>query len=216
MMKNEKVSKLYMYCVVLFVTCLLISNVAAVKLVNLGPLTLTAAVVLFPITYIVNDILAEVYGYRKAKMSIYIGFIMNLLMVVFFQITIAMKHPVFFEHQTAYATILGNTPRLLMASLLAYLVGSTLNAKTLVTMRHHTKNKNNNFGLFLRCIVSTAVGESIDSIIFVTVAFIYTMPMDAMLLMILTQAGFKTAYEIVIFPFTNLIINKVKKIENTI
>ena len=127
-----------------------------------------------------------------------------------------MKHPVFFEHQTAYATILGNTPRLLVASLLAYLVGSTLNAKTLVTMRNRAKDKSNNFGLFLRCITSTAVGEFIDSIIFVTIAFIYTLPMDAMMLMIATQAAFKTSYEIIIFPFTNLIINKVKKIENII
>ena len=206
----KTVSKNYLILVIVYVACLLISNITAVKTFAVGPITLPSAVLLFPITYIANDLLAEVFGYQKAKFAVYMGFAMNLLMVVYFQLTILLPTPDFFTLQEAYASILGNTPRLLVASMAAYLVGSVLNAKIMVTMRDVAQNGK---GLFARCILSTAAGELCDSVIFITIGFVGSMPLQSMITMVFTQAAFKTLYEIVVFPLTNLIVKKVKKIE---
>ena len=210
--KPTKVSTLYMVLVTVYVACLLISNVTAVKTFSFGPFSLPAAVLLFPVVYIVNDLLAEVYGFKKAKLAIYLGFIHNLFMVSYFAIAIALPVGPFFGAQEAFATILGSTPRMLIASLTAYFVGSTLNAKVLVSMRDASKS-NGDFALFARCITSTFVGEACDSLIFITIAFIGVMPVEQLLTMILTQAVFKTLYEMIVFPLTNVIIKKVRSIE---
>ena len=211
--KNKNVSTLYMVLVTVYVACLLISNVTAVKTFSLGPFNLPAAVLLFPVVYIVNDLLAEVYGFKKARKAIYLGFALNLFMVAYFTLAIALPAGPFFGAQEAFATILGSTPRMLIASLAAYLVGSTLNAKILVTMRDAAKS-NGSFALFARCITSTFVGELCDSLIFITIAFLGTMPYNQILVMVLTQALFKTFYEMVVFPVTNVVIKKVRSIEN--
>ena len=211
--KLAKVSTLYMVLVTVYVACLLISNVTAVKTFSLGPFNLPAAVLLFPVVYIVNDLLAEVYGFKKARFAIYMGFALNLLMVGYFTLAIALPAGPFFGAQEAFATILGSTPRMLIASLAAYLVGSTLNAKILVTMRDAAKS-NGNFALFARCITSTFVGEVCDSLIFITIAFVGSMPINQILVMVLTQALFKTIYEMIVFPATNVIIKKVRSIES--
>ena len=210
--KLTKVSTLYMVLVTLYVACLLISNVTAVKTFSLGPFSLPAAVLLFPVVYIVNDLLAEVYGFKKARNAIYLGFILNLFMVAYFTLTIALPAGPFFGAQDAYATILGSTPRMLIASLVAYFVGSTLNAKIMVSMRDASKGKGG-FALFARCIVSTFFGELCDSLIFITIAFIGAMPIKQILTMAITQALFKTLYELVVFPVTNVVIKKVRGIE---
>lgn len=212
-LKNTKVSTLYMVLVTVYVACLLISNVTAVKTFSLGPFNLPAAVLLFPIVYIVNDLLAEVYGFKKARLAIYLGFALNLFMVAYFALAIVLPAGPFFGAQEAFATILGSTPRMLIASLSAYLVGSTLNAKILVSMRDASKS-NGNFALFARCITSTFVGELCDSLIFIIIAFIGAMPISQILTMVLVQAAFKTLYEMVVFPVTNIIIKKVRSIEN--
>lgn len=211
--KLTKVSPLYMVLVTVYVACLLISNVTAVKTFSLGPFSLPAAVLLFPVVYIVNDLLAEVYGFKQARRAIYLGFILNLLMVSYFALTIVLPAGPFFGAQDAFATILGSTPRMLIASLAAYLVGSTLNAKILVTMRDASKS-NGNFALFARCITSTFVGELCDSLIFITIAFVGSMPYSQILIMVATQAIFKTLYEMVVFPVTNIVIKKVRGIES--
>ena len=213
MNNKHKVSTLYMVLVTVYVACLLISNVTAVKTFSLGPFSLPAAVLLFPVVYIVNDLLAEVYGFKKARNAIYMGFILNLFMVGYFALAIILPAGPFFGAQEAFATILGSTPRMLIASLAAYLVGSTLNAKILVTMRDAAKS-NGNFALFARCITSTFVGELCDSMIFITIAFAGAMPFKQILIMVCTQAMFKTLYELVVFPVTNVVIKKVRNVEN--
>ena len=151
------------------------------------------------------------YGFKKARNTIFMGFAANIFMVLVYTLTIMLPPSATFTNQEAYATILGNTPRMFFASLAAYAVGSTLNARIMVTMRDvATKGK----GLFARCILSTLGGELCDSLIFITVAFVGTMPMKVLGIMIVSQASFKTLYEIIIFPVTNLIIKKVKEIEN--
>lgn len=210
---NKNVSTLYMVLVTIYVACLLISNVTAVKTFSLGPFSLPAAVLLFPIVYIVNDLLAEVYGFKKARNAIYLGFILNLFMVLYFALVIVLPAGPFFGAQDAFATILGSTPRMLIASLSAYFVGSTLNAKIMVSLRDATRGAGG-MALFSRCILSTLVGELCDSLIFITIAFLGTMPISQIVVMVLTQAMFKTFYEMVVFPVTNIIIKKVRCIES--
>lgn len=213
MNKKHKVSTLYMVLVTIYVACLLISNVTAVKTFSLGPFSLPAAVLLFPVVYIVNDLLAEVYGFQKARNAIFMGFILNLFMVLYFSLAIALPAGPFFGAQDAFALILGSTPRMLLASLSAYFIGSTINAKIMVSMRDISNGKGG-FALFVRCIVSTFFGELCDSLIFITIAFIGSMPYVQILVMVATQSLFKTLYEMVAFPLTNIVIKKVRKIEN--
>lgn len=215
MNNKRKVSTLYMVLVTVYIACLLISNVTAVKTFSLGPFSLPAAVILFPVVYIVNDLLAEVYGFKKARNAIYLGFVLNLFMVLYFALAIALPAGPFYNDQSAFAAVLGSTPRMLVASLAAYLIGSTLNAKVLVTMRDATKS-NGNFALFARCITSTFVGELCDSMVFITIAFIGVMPIQQIITMVAVQALFKTLYEIVVFPLTNVVIKKVRNIEDDI
>ncbi len=211
--KNKnKVSTLYMVLVTVYVACLLISNVTAVKTFSLGPFSLPAAVLLFPVVYIVNDLLAEVYGFEKARQAIVLGFILNLFMVIYFAIAIALPVGPFFGAQEAFATILGSTPRMLLASLAAYLVGSTLNAKIMVSLRDVSRGAGG-IALFSRCILSTLVGELCDSLIFITIAFAGSMPIRQIFIMVVTQAMFKTFYEMIVFPVTNIIIKKVRGVE---
>lgn len=206
---GKKNSNLFMFISILFVTCLLIANTVAFKLILLGPIAITSGVLLFPVTYIINDLIAEVYGYQKAKKVIWFGFGMNLLMVLYYRLAIALPYPVFFEGQSAFATVLGGTWRALAASLSAYLVGSFVNAFVMSKM----KVKTNGRGLMGRAVISTLFGEFLDSIVFVGILFGGLYNFTTIITMILTQTAIKTLYEIIIFPVTKRVIAKVKKVE---
>ena len=189
-----------------FVSCLIISNVMAGKTFMLGSVILPCAVVIFPLVYITNDVLAEVYGFEITKRIIYLGFAMNAVAVAGYSIAIALPAPPFAtEIAEAFAVALGSTWRLLLASFAAYLIGSLLNTYVMVRMKAKLENH-----LMLRCVTSTFVGEGTDAIIFITIAFIGTMPMTSLLTMIVAQALFKTVYEIIVYPVTRGVINKVK------
>lgn len=206
-MKKSTVTSLYMFLGVLFTSCLLISNVVANKLIQFGPWSLTAAVIIFPLSYIIGDVLAEVYGFRAARRVMWFGFAMNALMVGLFTIVSHLPVPVWFENGAAYNTVLGNTPRLFAASMLAYIVGSWINAAALSKM----KAKSNGKGFGFRAIVSTLLGEIVDSLIFVPFAFFGNMPFEELLKMMILQVSFKTVYEIIILPVTSVVVKKVKK-----
>lgn len=195
----------------LFCTSILVSNVIAGKLwyIGLVKLVLTAGVITFPVVYIIGDVVPEVYGYPTARKIIFLGFAMNLYAVIFFWLTVKMAYPPFFEGQSAFETVLGFTPRLLIASFTAYLIGTNVNAWVLVQVKKLTKAKY----LWVRTISSTIVGESIDSIIFITIAFYGIIPTAALPSMIFAQAAFKIIYEILATPFTYLIVGYVKKLE---
>lgn len=205
-----KFSKTYTTLGITFVMCVIVSNILASKMIAVGSWTLPAAVIIFPISYILNDAISEVYGFAKAKYIIFMGFIMNLLAVVFFTIALYLPYPDFWCNQEAFVAILGNTGRVLCASFIAYIIGSTLNAKVLVAMRDKAEEGK---GLFWRCIFSTMVGESIDASIFITIAFIGTMSGADLVTMIVSQATFKIVYEIIVFPLTNVVIKKIKEVE---
>jgi len=182
----------------------------AVKIIQIGPWAAPAGVLIFPVAYILNDVIAEVWGYKKARLIIWSGFAMNLLMVLFFSLTIAMPSAVFWSEQNNFAKIIGSTPRIVFASITAYLVGSFLNAFIMSRMKILSNGKN--FGL--RAIISTIAGESADSFIFISVAFAGLFSAKALLIMIATQALLKTIYEIIVLPLTTLLVKWVKKVEN--
>jgi uncharacterized integral membrane protein (TIGR00697 family) len=207
-MKKE-VSVLFMLAGILFAICLLISNILATKILMIGPWAAPAGVLIFPVAYILNDVITEVWGFRKARLIIWTGFAVNILAVLFFTIGIVIPGAPFWQNQEAFATVLGNTPRIVVASLSAYLIGSFLNAFVMSRMKVATQGK----GFGVRAILSTLVGESADSIIFVSIAFAGVFPIGVLVTMIFTQAMLKTVYEILILPVTIWVVGFVKLTE---
>lgn len=207
MFENISKTELYAMLTGVFTACLIVSNIIAGKTFDFFSFTLPCGVVIFPVIYIVNDVLAEVYGYEKAKRVILLGFFMNLVAVICYNITIFLPAPAFFENSEAFSIVLGSTFRLLIASFAAYLVGSIVNAKLMVFLKKKDEDK-----LFFRCIASTFAGEGLDAIIFIFIGFIGTMPLEALLMMIVAQALFKTVYEIIVYPLTRYVIVRVREL----
>lgn len=207
-MKN-KVSVLFMLTGILFATCLLISNILASKIMMIGSWSAPAGVLIFPLAYIINDVMVEVWGFQKARLIIWTGFGVNVLAVLFFSLGIAVTSAPFWQNQDAFATVLGSTPRIVGASMLAYLLGSFLNAFVMSKFKVITKGK----GFSVRAILSTLAGEGADSLIFITIAFAGIFPFEVLLIMVGTQALIKTVYEIAVLPITILVVKKVKKLE---
>ncbi len=206
---NVKYSPWFRLIVAVFVTCLIVANIIAVKLVNIAGLILPAAVIIFPISYIFGDVLTEVYGYSQARRVIWLGFFCNLLAVIAIRLGQQLPAADFWKDQTAYETILGPTPRLLAASFAAYLVGEFANSFVLAKMKIATKGR----WLWTRTIGSTLVGEGLDSLIFITLAFVGTIPTGDLARSIFDQWRFKTAYEIVATPLTYGVVNFLKRKE---
>lgn len=205
MFENLTKTELYAVLTGIFTACLIVSNIIAGKTFDFYSFTLPCGVIIFPVIYIVNDVLAEVYGYEKARRVILLGFFMNLIAVICYNITIWLPAPVFFENSEAFGIVLGSTARLLVASFVAYLVGSLVNAKLMTYLKGWDEEK-----LFFRCIVSTLFGEGLDALIFITIGFFGTMPTDALLMMIVVQTLFKTGYEMIVYPLTRYVIGSVK------
>lgn len=199
--------KLLTIAAALYCGCLLVSNVIAGKTFDAGFASLPCAVVVFPVVYILNDMLTEVFGFKVARTVILTGFAANLIAIAAYSATIALPGSEFFTGQEAFATVLGNTPRLLVASLLAYLVGSLVNAKIMQKMKEAADGM-----LMLRCVLSTLAGETLDAAIFITVGFAGTMPVEALLSMVVAQAAFKTLYEVVAFPATRAAIMSARRL----
>lgn len=199
----------FMFIAVLFITCLITANITAVKLVEVFGFVLPAGIIIFPISYIFGDILTEVYGYRQARRVIWLGFFCNLIAVVAIWIGQVLPPASFWDAQKAYERILGYTPRLLVASFLAYLVGEFANSFVLAKMKIATKGR----WLWTRTIGSTLVGEGLDSLVFMTLAFVGTIPIVALALAILTQWVVKSAYEAAVTPLTYIVVNFLKRKE---
>ena len=206
---KKTVSVLFMFAGILFAICLLISNILATKIILVGSWAAPAGVLIFPIAYIINDVIVEVWGYQKARLIIWSGFAVNIMAVLFFTLALVVPAAPFWQNQEAFATILGSTPRIIAASLLAYLTGSFLNAFVMSKVKILMKGKD----FSVRAILSTLVGEAADSFIFIIIAFAGNLPFNVLIGMIFTQACIKTAYEIVILPFTIVVVKWVKKVE---
>ena len=207
MFENLTKTDLYAILTGVFTACMIVSNIIAGKTFDFFSFVLPCGVVIFPIVYVVNDVLVEIYGYEKARRVIILGFFMNLIAVICYNITIWLPAPVFFENSEAFSVVLGSTFRLLIAGFAAYLVGSLVNARLMVYLKKWDEKK-----LFVRCILSTLFGEGMDALIFITIGFFGTMPTDALIVMIVAQALFKTAYEIIVYPLTKVVIVRVREL----
>ena len=207
MFENLTKTDLYTILTGVFTACMIVSNIIAGKTFDFFSFVLPCGVVIFPIVYVVNDVLVEIYGYEKARRVIILGFFMNLIAVICYNITIWLPAPVFFENSEAFSVVLGSTFRLLIAGFAAYLVGSLVNARLMVYLKKWDEKK-----LFVRCILSTLFGEGMDALIFITIGFFGTMPTDALIVMIVAQALFKTAYEIIVYPLTKVVIVRVREL----
>lgn len=204
------ISVLFVFLAGIFTACLVLSNIIAGKLIQIGPFVVTAGIIIFPITYILGDIFTEVYGYRKTSLVIWTGFAANVLLVLVSLAVVALPSPVFFQDAPAYQKVLGITWRLVLASLCAYLLGEFSNSAILSLLKKMTKGK----FLWMRTIGSTLVGQGVDSFVFISIAFIGVMPLPALLSMIVTQYVIKVLYEAVFTPVTYGVVHLIKKHEH--
>lgn len=202
-----KTSNRFLVITALFVTCLMTANIIATKLVAFGPFALPAAVIIFPFSYIFGDILTEVYGYHQARRVIWLGFLCNLIFVVFAYIGQVLPPAPHWENQPAYETILGYTPRLLAASVLGYLAGEFANSLVLAKVKLLTKGH----WLWMRTIGSTIVGEGLDTAIFITGAY-YGQPFFTPQI-ILWHWTAKVAIEVLATPLTYKVVTYLKRSE---
>lgn len=198
---NKKIN-IYMILLSLYCVALVVSNIISNRTFEIGQFMLPSAVIVFPIIYIVNDVLTECYGFKMASQAIWTAFGLNLMAVVFFNI--AVNLPTTTDY-SSYNIVLGNTLKPLIASVLAYLVGSFVNAKIMDTLRNHKS-------LMLRCVLSTLFGETIDATIFISIMFIGVMNFKIVCTMIITQAIVKTLYEIIVYPVTKRVIKTIKSV----
>ncbi|MEG1616373.1 MAG: queuosine precursor transporter [Bacteroidales bacterium] len=208
---KQKVSVPFMVVGILFCVCLILANFLESKLIQIGPIQATAGLIVFPIAYIINDCIAEVWGYKKARLIIWAGFLMNFFAVGVAQLAIALPSAPYYEGQDAFASVFGATLRIAIASFIAFLVGSFLNAFVMSKMKVATKGK----GFGYRAVLSTLIGESADSLIFFPIAFAGIIPFEELLILIGTQAVLKTLYEIIILPVTYRVVKYVKKVDGS-
>ena len=195
---------------VFFVSVLLISNVASTKIVDLRWFVFDGGTLLFPLSYIFGDILTEVYGYRKARGVIWMGFFMALLMSLVFIVIGKLPPAADWTNQDAYEKILGLTPRIVSASLIAYFFGSFFNSFIMAKMKIWMQGKR----LWMRTIGSTLVGELVDSALFILIAFWGILPNGLLLTLIISNYLFKSAIEILFTPVTYKVVNLLKKKES--
>ncbi len=193
----------------LFAACLLISNLSATKLIAIGPIITDGGAILFPLVYIFGDVLTEVYGYKYARRAIWTGFVTMLLAVLSFTIVRYMPPAADYHDQAAFEAVLGFFPRIVLASLLAYLVGEFLNAYVLAKLKVKTEGRL----LWLRLIGSTFVGQIADTVVFAFVAFGGILTGMDMLIFIAVGWGFKTGVEVLFLPVTYRVIDFLKKRE---
>lgn len=203
------VSHRFVVVVAVFVTCLITANFIIVKQISIGNLVLPAAIIIFPLSYIVGDILTEVYGYQQARRVIWLGFLCNLIAVVAIWVGKVLPSAPVFEAQSAYERILGSTPRFLLASFVAYLAGEFANSFVLAKMKIRTRGR----WLWMRTIGSTLVGQGIDTLIVLTIAFAGVLPFSVLGTMILSHWLVKTAYEVVVTPLTYGVVGYLKRKE---
>jgi len=212
---NKKFSALQMFLTTFFVMVLIISNIIANKQVQLPfGITMPAAIILFPITYILSDLFSEVYGYKWSRLTNILGLIMNLFTVMVFMIAISMPAPSHFELQTEFSKVLGSTPRILFASIMGIYIGDLLNDITFAMMKK--KHINSHKGFRSRAIISSLVGQFGDSLVFIPIAFYGLMPFQVMLNTIIMQPIIKVAYEILILPITNYLVLKLSDYEKNL
>lgn len=206
---NRKFSFTFLLLAVSFSVFLILANILEVKIVDLGFMTATGGLIVFPMSYIINDCIVEVYGFRLARLTIWLGFFMNLLSVILIHIAIALPADVSWQGQDAFLATFGSSARILMASFVAMICGSMVNAYVMSKMKLGQQGRN----FSLRAVASTLFGETVDSLVFFPIAFYGVLPNTTLVALICTQAGMKTAYEIVVLPLTVRVVRYLKRKE---
>ena len=208
---KEKVSVPFMLLGILFNVCLIAANLLETKVIQVGSLTVTAGLLVFPISYIINDCIAEVWGFKKARLIIWSGFAMNFFVVALGLIAVAIPAAPFWEGEEHFNFVFGMAPRIVAASLMAFLVGSFLKASVMSKMKVASQGRN----FSARAIWSTVVGETADSLIFFPVAFGGVIAWKELLIMMGIQIVLKSMYEVIILPVTIRVVKAIKKIDGS-
>ena len=207
--KDNKVSVLFMLFSILFCVCLIAANVLETKQIAFGSISLTGGLIVFPVSYIINDCVCEVWGYKKARLLIWTGFAMNFFFVSLGAICDAIPGAPYWTNDEGFHAVFGLAPRIAFASFLAFICGSFVNAYVMSKMKLSSGGKN----FSLRAVVSTIFGESVDSIIFFPLALWGVVPTEELPWLMLWQVFLKTAYEIVVLPLTIRVVRYVKRHE---
>ena len=207
--KIQQVSVLYLFFSVLFCVCLITANVLETKQIQIGCLSLTGGLIVFPVSYIINDCVCEVYGYARARLLIWLGFAMNFIFVVFGALADAIPGAPYWNNDEGFHAVFGLAPRIAAASFVAFVVGSFINAYVMSRMKIASRGKH----FSLRAVVSTVLGEGADSLVFFPLALWGVVPNAALLILIITQIVLKTLYEVMVLPLTIWVVKKAKKHE---
>ena len=208
---KEKVSVPFMLLGILFNVCLIAANLLETKVIQIGSLTVTAGLLVFPISYIINDCIAEVWGFKTARLIIWSGFAMNFFVVALGLIAVAIPAAPFWEGEEHFDFVFGMAPRIVAASLMAFLVGSFLNAYVMSKMKVASRGRH----FSARAILSTLAGETADSLIFFPVAFGGIIAWRELLIMMCIQIILKSMYEVIILPVTIRVVKAIKKIDGS-
>ena len=209
--KNKtRVSVLFLIMSMLFTVCLLTANLLGTKQIALGPISVTGGLLIFPVSYIINDCVCEVWGYNRARLLIWLGFFMNFFFVAVCALCDAIPGAPYWDNDAGFHAIFGLAPRIALASFLAFVAGSFINAYVMSRMKVMSQGRH----FSLRAILSTIFGESADSLIFFPLAFYGVIPSSELPLLMLWQVVLKTSYEIVALPLTYRVVAWVKHYEN--
>lgn len=206
---KKQVSVLFLLFSMLFCVCLITANVLETKQMAFGPISITGGLIVFPVSYIINDCVCEVWGYRKTRMLIWLVFSMNFLFVIFAALCDAIPGAPYWDNEAGFHAIFGLAPRVAAASFVAFIVGSFANAYVMSRMKVSSQGKN----FSLRAIMSTILGETADSLIFFPLALGGVVPNSELPVLIVSQIVLKTLYEIVVLPITIQVVKFTKRHE---
>ena len=209
--KKQNVSVLFMLFSILFCVCLILANLLETKQIAIGPISLTGGLIVFPISYIINDCVCEVWGFRKARLLIWSGFAMNFFFVAVGALCDWIPGAPYWNNDEGFHAVFGLAPRIAAASFVAFLLGSFANAYVMSKMKIRDGGRN----FSARAILSTIAGESIDSLIFFPLALSGVVPTEELPKLMLLQVLLKTAYEILVLPLTIRVVKYVKKYEGS-
>ncbi len=208
---KQNVSVSFMLLGIVFNVCLIAANLLETKVIQLGSLTVTAGLLVFPVSYIINDCISEVWGFRKARLIIWSGFAMNFFVVALGLVAVALPAAPFWEGEEHFNFVFGMAPRIVVASLLAFLTGSFLNAYVMSRMKIAARGRR----FAWRAIASTVVGETADSLIFFPIAFGGVIAWPELGCMMAIQVVLKSLYEVIILPVTIRVVRAVKRVDGS-
>ena len=197
--KVKRPTTMFLRLAIVYAACLMLANILATKMISIGPLVASGGIIVFPIVYIISDIMTEVYGMKLSMVAIRMNVLVNILLVLFTFIASKLPWPVWWQGQAAFATVFQYTWRIVLASMIGYYFGDWLNSAVISRMKVKSVNGKN---FPLRAFVSTLAGEGVDTLLFCTIAFAGTMPNSALLIMIATQYVGKCGYEGIALPLT--------------